>query len=77
MTVRHILDENKRLVTEFYELAINRREPAEAARKYIELPYRQHNPEVADGPRWLYSIHQRDATEASTPKSSDFKSAGR
>jgi predicted SnoaL-like aldol condensation-catalyzing enzyme len=50
MTARHILDENKRLVTEFYELAINRREPAEAARKYIELPYRQHNPEVADGP---------------------------
>src|ERR1700719_3891508 len=50
MTARHILDENKRLVTEFYELAINRREPAEAARKYIELPYRQHNPEVTDGP---------------------------
>ena len=50
MTARHILDESKRLVTEFYELAINRREPAEAARKYIELPYRQHNPEVADGP---------------------------
>ena len=49
MTARHILDENKRLVTEFYELAINRREPAEAARKYVELPYRQHNPEVADG----------------------------
>jgi predicted SnoaL-like aldol condensation-catalyzing enzyme len=50
MKARHILDENKRLVTEFYELAINRREPAEAVRKYIELPYRQHNPEVADGP---------------------------
>src|SRR5260221_11649866 len=50
MTARHILDEKKGLATEFYELAINRREPAEAARKYIELPYRQHNPEVADGP---------------------------
>ena len=50
MTARHLLDENKRLVTEFYELAINRREPAEAARKYIELPYRQHHPEVPDGP---------------------------
>jgi hypothetical protein len=46
MTARHILDENKRLVTEFDELAINRRD-------------------------------QWDATEASTPKSSDFKSAGR
>ena len=50
MTVRSVLDDNKRLVTEFYELAINQQKPAEAARKYIELPYRQHNPEVVDGP---------------------------
>src|SRR5580692_1996086 len=50
MTARNMLNENKRLVTEFYELAINQRKPAEAARKYIEFPYRQHNPEVADGP---------------------------
>jgi predicted SnoaL-like aldol condensation-catalyzing enzyme len=40
----------QRLVTEFYELAINQQKPAEAARKYIEFPYRQHNPEVVDGP---------------------------
>jgi predicted SnoaL-like aldol condensation-catalyzing enzyme len=50
MTGRNVLDENKRLVTEFYELAINQQKPAEAARKYIEFPYRQHNPEVVDGP---------------------------
>jgi predicted SnoaL-like aldol condensation-catalyzing enzyme len=50
MTAQNVLDENKRLVTEFYELAINQRKPSEAARKYIGLPYRQHNPEVADGP---------------------------
>jgi predicted SnoaL-like aldol condensation-catalyzing enzyme len=50
MTARNVVDENKRLVTEFYELAINQQKPAEAARRYIELPYRQHNPEVADGP---------------------------
>jgi predicted SnoaL-like aldol condensation-catalyzing enzyme len=50
MTARNILEQNKRLVTEFYELAINQGKPAEAARKYIELPYRQHNPDVADGP---------------------------
>jgi predicted SnoaL-like aldol condensation-catalyzing enzyme len=50
MTARNVLDENKRLVTEFYELAINQQKPAEAARKYIEFPYRQHNPEVVDGP---------------------------
>jgi predicted SnoaL-like aldol condensation-catalyzing enzyme len=50
MTMRSVPDDNKRLVTEFYELAINHQKPAEAARKYIELPYRQHNPEVPDGP---------------------------
>ena len=50
MTMRSVPDDNKRLVTEFYELAINQLKPAEAARKYIELPYRQHNPEVPDGP---------------------------
>ena len=50
MAARNVVDENKRLVTEFYELAINQKKPAEAARRYIELPYRQHSPEVADGP---------------------------
>ncbi len=50
MAARSVLDDNKRLVTEFYELAINQQKPAEAARKYIDLPYRQHNPEVVDGP---------------------------
>jgi predicted SnoaL-like aldol condensation-catalyzing enzyme len=50
MTPRSVLDDNKRLVSEFYEIAINQQRPAEAARKYIELPYRQHNPEVVDGP---------------------------
>ena len=50
MTMRSVPDDNKRLVTEFYELAINQQKSAEAARKYIELPYRQHNPEVPDGP---------------------------
>jgi predicted SnoaL-like aldol condensation-catalyzing enzyme len=50
MAARSVLDDNKRLVTEFYDLAINQQKPAEAARKYIDLPYRQHNPEVVDGP---------------------------
>jgi predicted SnoaL-like aldol condensation-catalyzing enzyme len=50
MSAPSVLNDNKRLVTEFYELAINKRKPAEAARKYIELPYRQHSPEVGDGP---------------------------
>ena len=50
MTTPNVLDDNKRIVTEFYELAINQRKPADATRKYIELPYLQHNPQVVDGP---------------------------
>ena len=49
MTTRDVLDENKTVVAEFYELAVNQRKPAEAAQKYIGEEYRQHNPEVADG----------------------------
>ena len=43
-------EENKQIVTAFYELAFNQHKPAEAARKYIAPPYTQHNPTVADGP---------------------------
>ena len=43
-------EENKQMVTAFYELAFNQHQPAEAARKYIAPPYTQHNPTVADGP---------------------------
>ena len=42
--------ENKAIVTAFYELAFNQRNPVEAARKYIASPYTQHNPDVPDGP---------------------------
>jgi predicted SnoaL-like aldol condensation-catalyzing enzyme len=43
-------EDNKRIVTAFYELAFNQQKPAEAARKYIDLPYTQHNPDVPNGP---------------------------
>src|ERR1700681_3965081 len=43
-------EENKQIVTAFYELAFNQHKPAEAARKYIAPTYTQHNPTVADGP---------------------------
>ncbi|MDB5583656.1 MAG: Pyruvate kinase [Bradyrhizobium sp.] len=49
MTARTELEENKRIVTEFYELAINQQQAAAATRKYVEPPYVQHNPEVPDG----------------------------
>ena len=40
---------NKLLVIEFYDLAFNRHQPAEAAAKYIAPRYIQHNPGAPDG----------------------------
>lgn len=44
------LETNKRIVREFYDLAFNRREPRDAAAKYVGKTYRQHNPTIGDGP---------------------------
>ena len=41
---------NKAAVVAFYELAFNQREPQQAVARYMGARYRQHNPEVADGP---------------------------
>ena len=43
------LDQNKRNVTAFYDLAFNQCRPAEAIEKYTGETYIQHNPAVADG----------------------------
>jgi predicted SnoaL-like aldol condensation-catalyzing enzyme len=43
------LENNKRIVREFYELAFNERRPEEAVAKYMGSYYRQHNPQAADG----------------------------
>jgi predicted SnoaL-like aldol condensation-catalyzing enzyme len=47
-----ILETNKRIVVEFYDLLINKKD-FESARKYMGDYYRQHNPRVADGPDGL------------------------
>ena len=44
------LEENKRIVSEWHELAINQCKPEEAVAKYLGLHYRQHNPGAGDGP---------------------------
>lgn len=44
------LEQNKRTVIAFYELAFNAHQPAEAMRVYGGSTYTQHNPEVANGP---------------------------
>ncbi len=43
------LEENKKIVREWHDLAINQRRPEEAVAKYLGPHYRQHNPGAADG----------------------------
>ncbi len=43
------LEANKRIVSEWNDLAINQRKPEEAVAKYLGPHYRQHNPGSADG----------------------------
>ena len=42
-------ESNKAVVRDFYDLAFNRRQPAEAVAKHVGNHYRQHNPGAADG----------------------------
>ncbi|MGE4233014.1 MAG: nuclear transport factor 2 family protein [Bacteriovoracia bacterium] len=43
------LEKNKKIVTEFYNLAFNQHKPQEAVKKYVGNRYTQHNPYVGDG----------------------------
>ena len=46
------LEDNKRIATEFYDAAINRKDFA-AASQYLGSDYKQHNPTAADGAEGL------------------------
>jgi predicted SnoaL-like aldol condensation-catalyzing enzyme len=46
------MDENKKLVLQFYEAAINQKD-FNAAAKFLGPRYIQHNPKAADGPEGL------------------------
>lgn len=46
------LEANKRIATEFYDAAINRKDFATAS-QYLGSRYTQHNPTAADGPEGL------------------------
>ncbi len=46
------MEENKKVVAEFYEAAINQKN-FEAAAKFLGPRYIQHNPSAADGPQGL------------------------
>jgi predicted SnoaL-like aldol condensation-catalyzing enzyme len=43
------LEENKRIVLSFYDLAFNQYRPEDAVAKYIGPRFLQHNPRIADG----------------------------
>jgi predicted SnoaL-like aldol condensation-catalyzing enzyme len=45
------LEQNKRTVVEYYELAFNEHKPEEAVEKYVGSRYIQHNPQAPTGPR--------------------------
>jgi predicted SnoaL-like aldol condensation-catalyzing enzyme len=49
------LEANKRIATEFYDAAINRKDFA-AASQYLGSQYKQHNPSAADGAEGLRSF---------------------
>ena len=44
------LEQNKRTVVEYYELAFNEHEPEQAVERFVGSRYIQHNPQAPDGP---------------------------
>lgn len=57
------LEQNKRTVMSFYDLAFNRCQPAAAIERYAGDVYIQHNPEVADGKQAFIDYFTRMAAE--------------
>lgn len=55
---KHEQDKNKKVVTEFYEMAFNQHRPTDAAKKYFGAKYIQHNPNVPNGAAAFYTYFE-------------------
>ncbi|MGZ3695828.1 MAG: nuclear transport factor 2 family protein, partial [Bdellovibrionota bacterium] len=53
-----VQEKNKKIVKDFYELAFNKHQPTEAAKKYIGDKYIQHNPRVPNGAAAFYNYFE-------------------